>query len=161
MKTLLLSLAIMAALWVVGGAAEAAQPARTVARKAAAAPQIYTCPMHPQIRWSRPDACPVCGMKMTAVKAAQPTTNGQVAPRERMDVNRDSTGGDAEMNMNHGGMGGMSGGMGGMSGGMGMGCGCMEMGGMGGGNGGAAAPASRKAVGSGAYGRGGGRSCGC
>lgn len=42
-------------------------------RSAAATPaQIYTCPMHPEIRQDKPGSCPKCGMALEPVTAAPP-----------------------------------------------------------------------------------------
>lgn len=32
---------------------------------------IYTCPMHPEISWSKPDKCPKCGMDLVPKKTDQ------------------------------------------------------------------------------------------
>ncbi|MCA9054216.1 MAG: efflux RND transporter periplasmic adaptor subunit, partial [Planctomycetaceae bacterium] len=44
--------------WIAAGGAAAASTA------GAAADQIYTCPMHPQIRQPGPGRCPICGMEL-------------------------------------------------------------------------------------------------
>lgn len=31
---------------------------------------VYTCPMHPQIRESKPGKCPICGMNLVPAKQA-------------------------------------------------------------------------------------------
>ena len=41
-----------------------------------AAEQLYTCGMHPQIIKKEPGNCPICGMKLTPIRA---NTNGQTA----------------------------------------------------------------------------------
>lgn len=46
------------------------------ARASAAAQQLYTCGMHPQIIKAAPGNCPICGMKLTPVRA---NTNGRPA----------------------------------------------------------------------------------
>lgn len=33
--------------------------------------KIYTCPMHPEISWSKPDKCPKCGMDLVLKKTDQ------------------------------------------------------------------------------------------
>lgn len=87
--------------------------------KAAASEQLYTCPMHPQIRWSRADSCPLCGMKLVAAKPATPKSQNGAAQGGKPRVNHET------MTMPvHAGMqmdqGGMNHGM--------CGCGmCMEM----------------------------------
>ena len=46
---------------------------------ATAASQVYTCPMHPEIRQSGPGACPLCGMALeplTTVAMSEMTTMG-------------------------------------------------------------------------------------
>jgi hypothetical protein len=43
---------------------------------AAAAEQLYTCGMHPQIIKKEPGDCPICGMKLTPIRA---NTNGHAA----------------------------------------------------------------------------------
>src|SRR5690242_7174467 len=40
------------------------RPAEAVARPAAPAGAIYTCPMHPEIRQPGPGSCPICGMAL-------------------------------------------------------------------------------------------------
>ena len=44
--------------------APAAAPAST--RPTATAKAVYTCPMHPQVRVTKPGACPQCGMDLVA-----------------------------------------------------------------------------------------------
>ena len=101
--------------------------------KSATGNQIYTCPMHQQIQWSRPDQCPVCNMKLVAKGAQSPPVTDEMADHSRMSMGHEGM---------HDGHGGMS---------MMMGCGCamcMEMMGMGYTNGNrvtAPAPATRRA----------------
>ena|SRR5690242_6412084 len=40
---------------------------------AAATGVIYTCPMHPQIRQNKPGNCPICGMALEPLTAAEET----------------------------------------------------------------------------------------
>jgi len=61
------------------------EPAPQTSAPAAAPRQLYTCPMHSQIRWSLADACPLCGMKLVATKVARPadeadSDHGRMAP---------------------------------------------------------------------------------
>jgi Cu+-exporting ATPase len=49
-----------------------------------AAPVIYTCPMHPQIRRDAPGSCPICGMTLEPLVATQ---HGDVSP-ELADMTR-------------------------------------------------------------------------
>ncbi len=70
MKTVRLVLGLSAA--VAGLAAGSLWLARPAARAAEAADtpkQLYTCSMHPQILLDHPGNCPVCGMKLAAVRA--------------------------------------------------------------------------------------------
>jgi P-type Cu+ transporter len=41
--------------------ANAATAPPSAAHEPAAAPDVYTCPMHPEVRQNRPGACPKCG----------------------------------------------------------------------------------------------------
>src|SRR5688572_14880285 len=73
---------------------------------------IYTCPMHPQIQWSRPDKCPICDMTLV-VKGAKksPVVTDEMPDHSGMSMDHEGV---------HDGHGGMP---------M-MGCGCsmcMEM----------------------------------
>ena len=45
---------------------------------------IWTCPMHPQIRWDHPGNCPICGM---ALEPLEPTAEDQANP-ELIDMSR-------------------------------------------------------------------------
>src|SRR5579864_6497987 len=45
---------------------------------------IWTCPMHPQIRWDHPGNCPICGM---ALEPLEPTAEEQANP-ELIDMTR-------------------------------------------------------------------------
>ena len=41
------------------------------------ATEVYTCPMHPQIQWSQPATCPLCGMALKLkTPAQQPIPSG-------------------------------------------------------------------------------------
>jgi multidrug efflux pump subunit AcrA (membrane-fusion protein) len=59
----------------------------TLLARAASAKQLYTCGMHPQIIKDAPGDCPICGMKLTPVRAngAAPTKTAgtAAAPSER------------------------------------------------------------------------------
>jgi P-type Cu+ transporter len=66
----------------------AADPAKYLGPKPAPAPapdgQIYTCPMHPQIRQVGPGACPICGMALEPVLAtAEAGPNPELADMTR------------------------------------------------------------------------------
>ncbi len=58
----------------------ATEPPPTVT-SATAAPTIYTCPMHPQIRQDAPGNCPICGM---ALEPANATLDEENVELERM-----------------------------------------------------------------------------
>ena len=45
----------------------------------AAGPEIYTCPMHPQIERDHPGACPICGMALEPKVATAGETAGDRA----------------------------------------------------------------------------------
>ena len=133
-----------------------ASPAvRTVAAKAKTADKakavspIYTCPIHPQVQWTKPTDCPICGMKLKLKQKADATKRAGVGDEHagmQMDnmgdmqgMNHDEMSGMDDMQMcpgcmmNMGGMSGMKGKQGSAtgqeaSGGRmrlaGMGCGC-------------------------------------
>jgi Cu+-exporting ATPase len=67
----------------------AADPARYLSPTAASAPPvpadtIYTCPMHPQIRQTRPGACPICGMALEPeLVSAENARNPELADMTR------------------------------------------------------------------------------
>jgi len=147
----------MACLFVVVGAVALAQEAApATSAPAAALKQLYTCAMHPQIRWSRADACPLCGMKLVATKIARPADeaegdHGRMAPHVHGGMDMP---GHAGMQMDQGAMGHDM-----------MGCEmCMQMMSMGG-TSHSPAPAAQKAAPTAqrGYGKGGrgGRGCGC
>lgn len=48
------------------------------AGKTADAQDVYTCPMHPEVRSDKPGKCPKCGMNLE--KAAAPAAEGQACP---------------------------------------------------------------------------------
>src|SRR4029453_7615806 len=50
------------------------------ARASAHAATVYTCPMHPEYRSDRPGDCPMCGMRLEAVRAGG-ATGGDAAAR--------------------------------------------------------------------------------
>ena len=37
------------------------------------APQVYTCPMHPQVQEAKPGKCPICGMALVPAAPAPKT----------------------------------------------------------------------------------------
>ncbi|MDP1581593.1 MAG: efflux RND transporter periplasmic adaptor subunit [Candidatus Didemnitutus sp.] len=61
----------------VGGLLVALLAALTLALSVHAAEQLYTCGMHPQIIKNAPGDCPICGMKLTPIRA---NTVGKAAP---------------------------------------------------------------------------------
>lgn len=150
------SLAV-ACLFVAASAVALAQEAAPQTSAPAAAPrQLYTCPMHPQIRWSRADACPLCGMKLMATNIGRPADEVDGGhSRMVLHVHEDmNTPAHAGMSMDYGPIGHDM-----------MGCEmCMQMMNMGSMSHGPA-PATQKAAPTAqrGYGKGGrgGRGCGC
>lgn len=141
------------------GLALAAEPAPTPPQTVAT---MYSCRMHPQVRWTAPAACPLCGMTMSPVAPAAPTAPGApkacalgdptchlnaAAGHEAMDMGHGHA-----MPMKHGDMGSMGS------------CGaCMNMSGMGSMRT-SPAPTNPKATTSGSSGQRttrSGRGCGC
>jgi hypothetical protein len=123
--------------------------------------------MHPEIRWSKPTACPLCGMRLTAVKPKTVTAR-RAHQHEGMQMDEggakpghvakptDDQGmampGSDGMAMDHGSMGSMMGGCGMCTGMMGMGTSGMGR---------SAPPATQKTVPAPVGGMRGGRGCGC
>ena len=101
--------------WVVS-AQETQRPADP---RPAAKQQLYTCPMHPEIQWSRPDNCPICNMKLVAKRTKAPSRANGMAMQDHAGMSMDGH----AMDHDHHAMGSM------MMGGCAM---CMEMMGMGG-----------------------------
>lgn len=123
------------------------------ARKVETSKKLYTCPMHPQIRWTRADSCPICDMKLVPVKTATPNSNEQRAQPDQpqLDHNAMTMPGHNHMQMDHSGM---DQGMGG--------CGmCMEMMGKGNMNHSATPAIQKAAPPRGYYSRGAGYGRGC
>ena len=57
---------------------------KTGSKSVTAAATIYTCPMHPQIRWDHPGNCPICGMALEPVLATrEATSNSELADMTR------------------------------------------------------------------------------
>ena len=79
---------------------------------AKAAAQMYTCPMHPQIRWAAPAECPLCGMKLSPV-VTKTAPAGPTDPHKGMQMGKENMEhmmgcemckgmmGGCNMNMNH------------------------------------------------------------
>lgn len=109
-------------LFLVGATLVSAQDAqRPSTTKPAAPKQIYTCPMHAEIQWTRADKCPICDMKLVAKGAKAQSAETEMHDHGGMSMPSNG------MEHGHEGMGSMM-----------MGCGCsmcMEMMGMGGMNG--------------------------
>lgn len=59
-----------------GHAAGQVQPPAT---PAAPGGTIYTCPMHPEIRWNQPGNCPICGMTLEPVLPSLDDDNPELA----------------------------------------------------------------------------------
>ncbi|HEX5443745.1 MAG TPA: heavy metal-binding domain-containing protein [Pirellulales bacterium] len=128
----------------------------SAAKRSAAKKPLYTCPMHPQIQWTGPVDCPICGMKLK-LKQANGAGNGK-APMNA-DEHADMRGMDDQNMGDVQGMDDQS--MGGMDDMM---CcpGCMGMGGMPGMKRGNGSPkASRKASGGRSMSGMAGLGCGC
>lgn len=113
MKTLQIARALILAMCVLGvKAVSAEQPAPSVPSKATASKTMYTCPMHPQIRWTAPAECPLCGMKLSPVATkAAPVGSADQHKGMQMERNMEQMMGgcgmckgmmECEMNMNHG-----------------------------------------------------------
>lgn len=78
MKTKMILIAVMAGLLGAGAMWSAQHRLQTTTagdRKVL----YYTCPMHPNIKYDKPGDCPICGMKLQPVYAAETQTNTFVA----------------------------------------------------------------------------------
>ena len=62
-----------------------ASPAPAMEPEAQAEGAVYTCPMHPEIRETRPGPCPKCGM---ALEAEEPAAGAEAADSELADMAR-------------------------------------------------------------------------
>jgi P-type Cu+ transporter len=56
----------------VGGGARPEKENRDEADEAAAGSNVYTCPMHPEVRQEAPGSCPKCGMALEPLKVEAP-----------------------------------------------------------------------------------------
>jgi len=54
--------------------------AQAPAADADAAKTLYTCGMHPQVVQPGPGNCPICGMKLTAIRKQPGAANAAAAP---------------------------------------------------------------------------------
>ena len=71
MKQHILSLSLALATSVAAiSAGVAYEPATQPNANAASPKALYSCPIHPQIRWSKADNCPIRGMKLALAKTA-------------------------------------------------------------------------------------------
>ena len=109
--------------------------------------------MHPQVQWTKPTDCPICGMKLKLKRPKSESRGAQSSP-EHAKMNSDETVSDSASLDEMPGMD-----MRGMDDMMCPGC-LMQMDGATSPSGNQAPPASRKAAGGGMRGRA-GRGCGC
>ena len=61
-------------------------------RGSAPAATAYTCPMHPEVRQSKPGPCPKCGMALESVSAAAPASRTEYVCPMHPEIIRDAPG---------------------------------------------------------------------
>jgi hypothetical protein len=107
-----LSLLVVAMTASQGGISAAERVQATANGNTAAPTSLYSCPMHPQIQWSKPVPCPICGMALKLKKSAQGQPATPAISHGNMPMNHSMHGGMGMMEncpqcMQMMGMGGM------------------------------------------------------
>lgn len=60
---------------------------------AAPASPLFTCPMHPQVQWTKPVECPICGMKLKLKTAKADATKRDTASGDHGEMDMDDMSG--------------------------------------------------------------------